>query len=243
LAKQKEVHGGSRRTYEWPRPAVTVDIAIFTVLESDGGAELQVLLVERDLAPFAGAWALPGGFVHENEDLSAAAARELLEETGVREGYLEQVGAVGTPGRDPRGHTVTVLYAALLPPDKHVLRATGDARSAQWHALTKLPELAFDHSALLEAALSHVRRSLGRNGACFALLPDHFTLTELQTVCEVVLGRPLDRRNFRRKLEEGAFLSEVKGEMRTGRHRPAQVYQLIRKRFEAHAQREGAIPF
>lgn len=240
--QQREQQSGARRTYEWPRPAVTVDIALFTVRD-EGEPELQVLLIERDLEPFAGAWALPGGFVHEHEDLSAAAARELMEETGVRDAYLEQVAAVGTPGRDPRGHTVTVLYAALLPSDRHVLRASGDARTAKWHPVAKLPKLAFDHELLLGDALEHVRQRLGRNGACFALLPEHFTLTELQTVCEVVLGRSIDRRNFRRKIEEGAFLAEVKGEMRTGRHRPAQVYRLIKKAFDAHAAKEGAIPF
>src|SRR5262245_7516294 len=110
---------GSRRTYEWPRPAVTVDVVVFTVAGTLDAMKLQVLLVERGGEPFQGAWALPGGFVHEHEDLAAAAARELLEETGLPGVHVEQVAAVGTPGRDPRGHTITIVYVALVPADRH----------------------------------------------------------------------------------------------------------------------------
>jgi 8-oxo-dGTP diphosphatase len=222
---------------------VTVDIALFTVAGEADAPELRVLLIQRGRPPFAGSWALPGGFVHENEDLPAAAARELLEETGVRDTYLDQVCAIGSPGRDPRGHTVTVLYAALLPSDRHILRSAGDAAAAEWQPVQRLPNLAFDHRELVKLALDHVRADLGRRGTCFALLPEHFTLTELQSICEAVLGRPIDRRNFRRKLAEGEFLSEVKGQFRTGRHRPAQLYRLVRKAFDAYAAREGAVPF
>jgi 8-oxo-dGTP diphosphatase len=222
---------------------VTVDIVLFTVVPEKKGPELQVLLIQRDLDPFAGSWAVPGGFVHENEDLPAAAARELLEETGIRATYLEQVSAIGTPGRDPRGHTVTVLYAALLPSDKQVPRAAGDARTAKWHPVRHLPPLAFDHAQLLDAALEHVRRGLKRTGACFALLPPRFTLTELQEVCEAVLGYTLDRRNLRRKLDEAGFLTEARGEMRTGAHRPARLFQLNRRAFEAFAAKEASLPF
>jgi 8-oxo-dGTP diphosphatase len=222
---------------------VTVDIALFTVVFTDSQPELKVLLVQRDLEPFAGRWALPGGFVHENEDLPAAAGRELLEETGVREAYVEQVASVGTPGRDPRGHTVTVLYAALLPAERHTLRPAGDARAVSWHAVQHLPKVAFDHQELIARALEHIRRTLGRTRACFELLPPHFTLSDLQSVCESVLGKAVDRRNFRRKLDDAGFLQPVAGELRTGRHRPAQLYRLDRVKFEQYAAREGALPF
>lgn len=232
---------GPQRTYDWPRPALTCDTALFTV--AGDPPRLQVLLVQRDLEPFQGGWALPGGFVHEHEDLPAAAARELLEETGVAGEFLEQVAAVGTPGRDPRGHVVTVLHVALVPAARHAVRAAGDARRTQWFDAGRPPRLAFDHARLLELARAHLRRRVGETTACFDLLPAEFALSELQTVVEAVLGRELDRRNFRRKIAEAAFLAEVKGARREGRHRPAQLYRLLRGRFEQHVARADSLPF
>src|SRR5262249_9693462 len=121
-----------RRTYDWPRPALTVDLVLFSVAGALQNLRLQVLLIQRGLEPFRGRWALPGGFVREHEDLQAAAERELAEETGVRGVFLEQVGAVGTPGRDPRGHVVTLVYVALVAADRHPLASSGDARLARW---------------------------------------------------------------------------------------------------------------
>src|SRR5262249_23951106 len=153
---------------------------------------LEVLLIQRDLDPFAGQWALPGGFVREDEDLHAAALRELVEETGITDVYLEQVGAVGTPGRDPRGHTVTVVWAGLVPGDRCQLHASGDDRAVRWFDMKALPELAFDHARLIELAVGHLRRRLGEAPVCFELLPRTFTLSELQAVTEAILGRELD---------------------------------------------------
>src|SRR5437588_7190640 len=141
--------------YEWPRPAVTVDVALFTVAGGLNDLRLQVLLIERDEPPWRGMWALPGGFVRENEDLDAAAVRELDEETGIPTARLEQVEAVGTPGRDTRGHVITIVYVGMTAGDRHTLKARGDARQARWFdvsAAKPLPELAFDHSALLQRA-------------------------------------------------------------------------------------------
>ena len=145
-----------RYCYEWPRPGVTVDIALFTVAGALNDLRLQVLLIERDEPPWRCMWALPGGFVRENEDLDAAALRELHEETGIPEARLEQVEAVGTPGRDTRGHVITVVYVGLAPAGRHQLAPRGDARAARWFDLGEsapLPPLAFDHAELLQRAL------------------------------------------------------------------------------------------
>jgi 8-oxo-dGTP diphosphatase len=234
--------GGTRRTYDWPRPALTVDVALFTVVGELQDLRLQVLLVERGEAPFRGRWALPGGFVREDEDLPAAALRELAEETGVRDVFLEQVAAIGTPGRDPRGHTVTVVYVALVPPGGHHLEASGDARATRWFDVQALPPLAFDHQELVGLALEHLQQRLGETPVCFELLPTEFTLSELQALCEAILGRPLDRRNFRRKVQELGFVAPAGG-VRAGAHRPAQVFRFVPEAFARHAGRARSLPF
>jgi len=234
------------RTYEWPRPALTVDVALFTVRGTLNGLRLQVLLIRRGGAPFKGRWALPGGFVREDEDLSAAAARELAEETGVRGAVLEQVAAVGTPRRDPRGHTVTVVYVGLVAADRHHLEATGDSAAARWFDVggpEPLPPLAFDHAELLRLSLEYLRRRVGEAPVCFDLLPAEFTLSELQALLEAILGRPVDRRNFRRKVQELGFLRATGGARREGAHRPAALYRFVPEEFARHAARERALPF
>ena len=229
--------------YTWPRPACTVDIVLFTVAGSLNQLRLQVLLIERDEEPFAGGWALPGGFVRDNEDLPDAARRELAEETGLGDAYLEQVAAVGTPGRDPRGHTVTVVWAGLVPGDASELCAGGDARRARWTDMEALPRLAFDHTALLTLALAHLRRRIGEAPVCFELLPKTFTFSELQALTEAILGRSVDRRNFRRRVQEMGLVEEAKGKRRDGAHRPAQLYRLAPGAFDPQRRREPEVPF
>jgi 8-oxo-dGTP diphosphatase len=227
----------------WPRPLVAVDLVLFTVTGSHQHLRLQVLLVQRGVQPYRGRWALPGGMVREHEDLAAAAVRELAEETGIREVYLEQVGAVGTPQRDPRGHVITVVYVALVAADLHQLDATGDARAAHWFDVAELPPLAFDHQKLLDLALDHLRRRLGEMPICFELLPKQFTLSELHALCEAILGRSLDRRNFRRKVLDLEFLEAVQATRREGRHRPAQLYRFVPEAFTRYTARLRALPF
>jgi 8-oxo-dGTP diphosphatase len=235
-----------RFAYEWPRPAVTADVALFTVAGSLNDLRLQVLLIRREGEPFKGRWALPGGFVRADEDLAAAAGRELEEEAGVRGAFLEQVGAVGTPGRDPRGHTVTVLWVGLVEGGKHPLAPGGDAAAARWFDAAgpdPLPPLAFDHAELLRLALEHLRRRIGEAPLCFELLPREFTLSELQALAEAILGRPLDRRNFRRKVQELGFLAPADGTRREGAHRPAQLYRFVPEAFDRYAARARVMPF
>jgi 8-oxo-dGTP diphosphatase len=235
-----------RYCYEWPRPGVTVDIALFTVAGALNDLRLQVLLIERDEEPWRGQWALPGGFVRENEDLDDAARRELHEEANVTEVTLEQVAAVGTPGRDTRGHVVTIVYAGLTAGEKHRLISRGDARQARWFDVggtTPLPPLAFDHRVLLELALNHLRQRLSEAPICFELLPERFTLSELQALTETILGQSLDRRNFRRKVEALGFVTPVEGHRQVGGHRPAQLYRFVPRKFERHAEKELRSPF
>ena len=137
---------------------------------------------------------------------------------------------------------VAVVYVALVPADRHVLHSTGDARGARWFEVDRLPALAFDHRKLLDAALDRLRRRIGETSMAFELLPAEFTLSELQSLCEVILGRPLDRRNFRRKVTEAGFITAARGK-REGRHRPAQLFRFVPKAFERHAQDQGELPF
>ena len=201
-----------------PNASVTVDLVIFTVRED----ALQVLLVRRGLPPFKGQWALPGGFVRERETLEEAARRELREETGVENVYLEQLYTFGDPGRDPRGRTVTVAYYALTP--QAPLRASTDAAEAAWFPAARAPRLAFDHAKILDAGLRRLRAKLGYTTVGFELLPPTFTLTDLQRLYETILERPLDKRNFRRKILSLGLL-EPRGERRArAAHRPARLY-------------------
>jgi 8-oxo-dGTP diphosphatase len=141
--------------YDHPRPALTVDIALF----HRSGNRVEVLLIKRAREPFKGLWAFPGGFVDKDESLDDAAARELLEETGLSGIHLEQIGAFGDPGRDPRGHTVSVVFAAVL--DHRIrARAADDASDAAWHAARRPPKLAFDHKKILSLALKRMAGSL-----------------------------------------------------------------------------------
>lgn len=218
---------------------LTVDVVIFTVRAES----LRVLLVRRGVPPFEGAWAIPGGFVLENEPLAEAARRELAEETGASDVYLEQLYTFGAPERDPRGRVVTVAYFALVPPDRLDIRAGSDAAEAAWFDVARVPELAFDHAEVLDAALRRLRGKVGYSEVGFELLPERFTLSELQAVFETILGRPLDKRNFRRKVKLLEVLVEHDEWERQGASRPARLYSFARDRFETLEERETLFPF
>lgn len=222
-------------TYDYPRPSVTVDIILFTFHDNT----LKVLLVQRDHEPFAGKWALPGGFVNLDEDLHHAALRELAEETNVTDVYLEQLYTFGSPDRDPRTRVITVAYFALLSTDqvgRQQLRAGSDAGDARWWNIYALPDLAFDHETILHYALQRLRWKLEWTGLGFLLLPQEFTLTDLQKVYETVLNEPLDKRNFRRKILSADLLEES-GRMTKGDHRPAKLYRFTAKAIELETAR------
>jgi 8-oxo-dGTP diphosphatase len=193
---------------------------------------LKVMLIERDLEPFAGMWAIPGGFVHKGETLSEAAMRELQEETGITDVFLEQLYTFGDPGRDPRGWVVSVAYYALVSPEKHSIHATTDARQAQWFPVTSVPPLAFDHAEILRTALERIRGKLTYAPIGFELLPQKFTIKQLQKLYEIVLGMKLDNRNFRKKIFGMDVLRKL-DEMQKGvPHRSANLYKFDERKYK-----------
>ena len=202
-----------------PTPAVAADVAVFTVLDD----ALQVLLVRVRRGAFAGRWALPGGRVRTDESLDDAAARLLAESTGLRDVYLEQLYTFGHPERDPHGRVVSVAYVALIP---HGGRVFADVH---WQPVHALPPLAYDHGTVVATGLARLRAKLGYTNLVYTLLPAAFTLGELQTMYEAVLGRRLDRRNFRKKMLALGLLRPL-GRQRRGAHRPAALYAFRHRR-------------
>jgi 8-oxo-dGTP diphosphatase len=207
---------------DYPRPSVTVDLIILTIAEND----LQVLLIRRKQAPFAGRWALPGGFVEMNESLEDAAARELKEEVGVERVYLEQLYTFGEPKRDPRGRVISVAYFALIDAEGQRIVAASDAADAAWHSVFQPPRLAFDHRKILDYAVWRLRNKLEWTTVGYDLLPKRFTLSELQRVYEIILQRPIDKRNFRKKVLAQGQLRELDETRADGAHRPAKLYSF-----------------
>jgi 8-oxo-dGTP diphosphatase len=220
-------------TYEYPRPSLTVDCIIFGLDET---GRLKVLLIQRAKNPFKDHWALPGGFVDMDEDLEAAALRELKEETGVENIFIEQLYTFGTPGRDPRGRVVSVAYFALVNLAEHKLGADTDAQDVRWYALDELPVLAFDHAVILETAINRLRGKVRYQPIGFELLPDSFTLTQLQTLYETILGKALNKRNFRTKILKMGILAEDKM-LRGVAHRPAQMYKFDQQKYDDYLQK------
>ncbi len=209
--------------YKYPRPALTVDCVVFG-FDPDG--DLKVLLIQRDLEPFQGRWALPGGFVQMNETIDGAARRELQEEAGIRGVFLEQLYTFGELDRDPRERVVSVAYFALVALEHHTPHASTDARNAAWFSVSELPSLAFDHEAIVTMAIQRLRGKVRYQPIGFELLPARFTLTQLQQLYEVVLEKPLDKRNFRKKILAMDLLVETDEIQKDVAHRAARLYRF-----------------
>jgi len=215
-------------TYQYPRAALTVDCVVFGF---DGG-DLEVLLIRRGLPPFKDKWALPGGFVRVEETLDDAARRELKEETGLKDVFLEQLYTFGSVKRDPRERVVSVAYYALTKPADHTTVAATDAAEAEWFPVTQVPALAFDHADILATALTRLRGKLTYQPIGFELLPPKFTLTQLQHLYEAVHGEDIDKRNFRKKVLSYDLLIPLKETHRDGAHRPAQLFRFDPVKYE-----------
>lgn len=215
-------HGG-----EWP--TIGVSIAIFALRPRGESRELVVLLVRRASPPFAGRWALPGGWVHTGEGLEASARRHLLTKTGLDAAYLEQLYTFGRPDRDPREHRIAVAYYALVPGEP--LDPSTGGRAAGWFPVDALPkQLAFDNHEILRYALWRLRNKVSYADVAFQLLPTDFTLSQLREVYEVILDRDLDPTNFRRKVEASATIIPTSHRVEGGAHRPPRLYRCAHPR-------------
>jgi 8-oxo-dGTP diphosphatase len=217
-----------RFTYEHPRAAITVDCVVFGF---DGGT-LKVLLIRRGIPPFENAWALPGGFVRTDETLDEAARRELVEETGLEKVYLEQLYSFGAVDRDPRERVISVAYFALVRRADHLPAAATDAAEAAWFEAEKVPALAFDHAEILHTALERLRGKIRWQPVGFELLSKKFTLSQFQSLYEAILGRELDKRNFRKKLLALDLLVALEETTTAASRRPAQLFRFDQRKYQ-----------
>jgi 8-oxo-dGTP diphosphatase len=238
-------------TYKFPRPAMTVDIVLFGV-EIEGPQEgLHVLLIKRKEPPFKDHEALPGGFVGINmgESLDDAAFRELREETAVKPAYLEQLYTFGSPKRDPRERVVSVAYFALVAGAKHTPKAGSDAKEARWHRIVPVgpnfffadesmthARLAFDHDVIIKKAVERLKSKIMYAPIGFDLLPAEFTMPELQKLYEIILGRSIDKGNFRRKMRDLGILGLTNKTKNVG-GRKLDLYCFDKQRYDMAAQR------
>ncbi len=209
-------------SYRYPHPAVTTDVVVFTIQDD----ALTTLLVRRANPPFQGEWALPGGFLDIDEDLDTCAARELREETGIDNVYLEQLYTFGGAQRDPRERVISVAYYALIPRDALTApKAASDALAVGWHRFDDLPKLAFDHAQIVGMAHRRLVAKLEYSTIAFQFMPEVFTLSEVQSVYEALLNQRLDKRNFRKRIQSLDLVEETGELRRNGKHRPAREYR------------------
>ena len=226
---QSQPNGDSASIEGYARPAVTVDVLLFTVRDE----KLQLALIKRGIEPYRGSWALPGGFVRMDEELEEAARREIEEETGVRDVFLEQLYTFGQLNRDPRTRVITISYFALVPGEHLTLRADTDASDASWFAIDELPDLAFDHAAIVRVGLERLKGKIENSNVAYGLLPARFRLSELQRVYEIILGRALDKRNFRKRVLALGIVEATDKYSSGGAHRPAQLFRWKKRKPKA----------
>ncbi|MGH7815522.1 MAG: NUDIX hydrolase [Candidatus Binataceae bacterium] len=209
------------------RPMVAVDTVLFALEQG----RLRTWLVELSAGRMRGKWAFPGGLVRVGETLDGAARRELYEASGLGNPYLEQLYTFGDPARDPRAHVVSAAYMALIADPALVRRPPGKYGAGRWYAVEKLPPLAYDHAEMAKYALQRLRSKLAYTNLAHAMLPREFTFAQLQALYAAVIGRPIDRRNFRRRILAMGMLRRLP-HSRRGAHRPAALYSFAAQRLE-----------
>ncbi|WP_420385155.1 NUDIX hydrolase [Roseivirga sp.] len=214
---------------------LTVDAVVFGYEAPDN---LLILLIKRGVDPYKDFWALPGGFVKEEESLEEGVERELQEETGVQVDYLEQLYSFGAPDRDPRARIVSVSYFGLIKPKGLELKPSTDAAEAQWFRVNKLPELAFDHKLIIDKAISRLRAKITYEPIGFELLNEKFSFSELENLYTTLLGRPIDRRNFRKKILSFGLLEQLDEQRKEGPGRPASLFKFQMSKYKSY-QKNG----
>ena len=223
--------------YKYPHPAVTTDCVIFGF----DGEELKVLLIERGITPYKGHWAFPGGFLNPNETAEEGARRELREETGLDSAHIEQLHTYSTPDRDPRERVITIAYIALVRIQD--VRGGDDAADAGWFPVENVPPLAFDHAEILRDALRRLRERIYFYPLGYELLPEKFTLKELQTLYEAVLGVQFDRRNFAKKMQRLDILTQLDETVWPTPKREAKLYSFNIEKYNELKKRGFKIEF
>lgn len=218
-------------TYEYPRPSLTVDCIIF----GWDGEHLKILLIQRDHPPYKGHWALPGGFVDIDEDLEAAALRELEEETGVKGVFVEQLYTFGSLNRDPRGRVVSIGYFSLINLNDYSVKAASDAGDARWFFFDELPDLAFDHDHILEVAHQRLKAKVRYQPIGFELLPKKFTISQMRHLYENIMGYEINKRNFHTKVMKLGILRQVERQTDVA-HRPAFLYEFDEEKYNELTQ-------
>ncbi len=224
--------------YKYPHPSITADAVVFGY---DGRA-LHLLLIERGLEPYKGSWALPGGFMKIDETIEQCAMRELSEETGVKNIYLEQFHVFSTVNRDPRERVVTVAFFAMVRKSDYRLIASDDAARALWFEIDELPPLAFDHYEIVEKARKHIQEVLRIRPIAFKLLDEKFSMTELQRLYEIINGTRYDRRNFARKMTSSDYVLGQGVSAISSHNRRPNLYSFDEAAFEENEKKKDANP-
>lgn len=214
-----------RKDSQFEHPSVTVDVLIFTIV----GDELKVLLVKRAIEPFKNMWSMPGGFIKNGESLDKAVWRVLTEKTPAKDVYLEQLYTFGDPQRDPRDRVVTVSYFALISAQNLTQPTSRGVSDIAWFPVQKLPDLAFDHQQIIQYGLNRLKSKAGYSNIVYGLLPNKFRLSALQKIYEIILGKLLDKRNFRKKMLSFGLLEPTGEKELAGAHRPAMLYQFKKR--------------